>query len=195
MVDDKKTNEEDTANPKEPEKYYFEVWKYYEQVAMHFNDLIIKLRVQSIGGIAAIATILGIFLKGNSDNNCASFNYCLGAIALLVLMIFWLAIYCLDMKYYNRLLEGSVNAILELEKKKSFLEKEGIKLSTNIENAFSKRFEHEEKSWFKRNFYGGRNGFYLYVLIGLFIPFIICVFMIWKSNPTIYEKIMNIIRN
>ncbi len=176
MTDDKKQNE-DMANHNEFDKYYFEVWKYYEQVAMHFNDLIIKLRVQSIGGIAAIAAILGIFLKGNSGNNFDSFNYCLGATAIGILMIFWLAIYCLDMRYYNRLLEGTVNAILELEKNKNILGKEGIKLSTNIENAFLKPFEHEEKCWFKRNILGGRNGFYLFVFIGLLIPFIICIIM------------------
>ena len=176
MADDKKQNEE-TVNKKESDDYYFELWKYYENVAMHFNELIIRLRVQSIGGIAAIATILGIFLKDKSGNNYNSFNYCLAAIALVVLMMFWLAIYFLDMKYYNRLLEGSVNAILELEKNKNgFLEK-GIKLSTNIEYAFSRHFDHEDKCQFKRMFLGGRNGFYLFVFIGLLIPCVICFIM------------------
>jgi hypothetical protein len=180
MADDKKQNEE-TVNKKESDDYYFELWKYYEEVAMHFNDLIIRLRVQSIGGIAAIATILGIFLKDKIGNNCNSFNYCLAAIALFVLILFWVAIYLLDMHYYNRLLEGAVNAILNLEKNKNELLKKAekeINLSINIENAFSQHFDHEDKCWFKRMFLGGRNGFYLFVLIGLLIPCVFC-FIMW----------------
>jgi hypothetical protein len=82
MADDKKQNEE-TVNKKESDDYYFELWKYYENVAMHFNDLIIKLRIQSIGGLAALATIMGIVLHNTKDNNNDSFNYSLATIALV----------------------------------------------------------------------------------------------------------------
>jgi len=38
----------------------FDLWKEYERVAMHFNDLIIRLRSQSLGGVAAFATLAGV---------------------------------------------------------------------------------------------------------------------------------------
>lgn len=50
---------------------YFEVWKQYEKIAMHFNDLIIRLRTQSIGGLAALAAIIGIVLKNNEGGDGA----------------------------------------------------------------------------------------------------------------------------
>ena len=125
-------NREQNEEAKDFDKYYLKVWKNYEDIAMHFNDLIIRLRIQSIGGIAALATIIGIILKNTNDNN-EVFNYGLAILAIICLMLFWVAIWILDLRYYNRLLEGSVNAILELEKNKEvFLEKKEINLSSNI---------------------------------------------------------------
>ena len=49
---------EHNINNKDFDEYYFKLWKSYEEVAMHFNDLIIRLRIQSIGGLAALATVL-----------------------------------------------------------------------------------------------------------------------------------------
>jgi len=162
-------SDKDKGNDKE-EEYYFKVWKSYEKVAMHFNDLIVRLRIQSLGGLAALAVILGIFLNNKGQGN-ESFNYSIATIALLILMGFWIAIWVLDMCYYNRLLEGSVNAILELEKDKGkFLKKKEIKLSTNIEMAFRKRFQHEPKKICERVI-NGRNCFYLIVLVMLLIAF------------------------
>jgi hypothetical protein len=34
----------------------FEVWTKYEDIAMHFNDLLIRLRTQALGAIAALGT-------------------------------------------------------------------------------------------------------------------------------------------
>ena len=131
------------ANETESDEYYFKLWKSYEDVAMHFNDLIIRLRIQSIGGIAALAAILGIFLKETNGDSSNTFSYCIASIAMFVLMMFWVGIFILDICYYNRLLEGAVNAILELEQNKDeFAKKKDIRLSTNIEMAFRKRFNH-----------------------------------------------------
>ena len=175
MANDKKEND-DNINKKDFDKYYFEVWKSYEGVAMHFNDLIIRLRIQSIGGLAALATILGIVLKSNKGNN-ETFNYGLAIMAISFLILCWIAIWILDLWYYNRLLEGSVNAILELEKnKESFLEKKEINLSSNITRAFTVRFEHEAKGW-KDRICNGRNGFYLIVLSALVIILLITIFL------------------
>lgn len=166
MTNDRKQN--DDNNKEDINEYYFKVWKSYEDVAMHFNDLIIRLRIQSIGGIAALATILGIVLKSSYDK-AETFNYGLALLAMICLILFWIAIWILDLRYYNRLLEGAVNAILELEKnKQGFLKRKEITLSTNIERAFHKRFGHERKGLIKRTF-TSRNAFYLFVLFALVI--------------------------
>jgi hypothetical protein len=35
----------------------FDVWDKYEAIAMHFNDLLIKLRTQALAAVAALSTI------------------------------------------------------------------------------------------------------------------------------------------
>ena len=40
--------------------------KEYEGVAMHFNDLIIKLRGQSLGGVAAVATLAAVVAQSDT---------------------------------------------------------------------------------------------------------------------------------
>lgn len=175
MANDKKQHDHNINN-KDLDEYYLKVWKTYEHIAMHFNDLIIRLRIQSIGGLAALATILGIVLKSNKGNN-ETFNYGFAILAISFLILCWVAIWILDLCYYNRLLEGSVKAILELEEnKESFLEKKEINLSSNITRAFKVRFEHEAKGW-KDRICNGRNGFYLIVLSALVIILLSTIFL------------------
>ncbi len=195
MTNEKNKNDEGIKD-KNSDKYYFEVWKNYEKVAMHFNDLIVRLRIQSIGGLAALAAILGIFLHTQSGND-KSFNCGLATLAIICLILLWVAIWILDMRYYNRLLEGSVNAILELEKnKKEFLTKKQIDLSSNIESAFHKRFAHEPKGC--RILFNGRNGFYLVVLATLFVILGVTGSMYVRGGkekeiaPVVSQKIQNV---
>ena len=184
MVKDDGQNEH-IISKEDADEYYLKVWKSYENVAMHFNDLIIRLRIQSIGGIAALATIIGIVLKGTTGNN-ETFNYGVAMVATSCLILFWIAIWVLDLRYYNRLLEGSVNAILELEKnKESFLNKKGINLSSNIEKAFNVRFDHENNQEVeargnesKKPFINGRKWFYIFVLIAL-VFLLLSLFLCW----------------
>lgn len=42
-----------------------ELWEKYEQIAMHFNDLIIRLRTQALAGVAALSTLVGLFAKSD----------------------------------------------------------------------------------------------------------------------------------
>ena len=186
MANDKKQHDHNINN-KDFDEYYFKLWKSYEEVAMHFNDLIIRLRIQSIGGLAALATVLGIVLKTTNGID-ETFNYGLAITALIFLMLCWIAIWVLDLRYYNRLLEGSVNAILELEKnKESFFEKKEINLSTNIERAFKVRFEHEINDaeikgiGRKKNFINGRKWFYGIVFFALVIVFLSTICM-WRRD-------------
>lgn len=98
----------------------FQLWSKYEDIAMHFNELIIKLRVQALGGLTISGTLATAIFKGENDSN---------SLKLLVpfFLAGWIAIYFLDMHYYNRLLSGAADAIVELEE-----QLERIKLSKKI---------------------------------------------------------------
>lgn len=43
-----------------------ELWDKYEHIAMHFNDLLMRLRTQALAAIAAIAVIAGVIAKDTS---------------------------------------------------------------------------------------------------------------------------------
>jgi hypothetical protein len=90
----------------------FSVWKEYENVAMHFNDLLIRLRTQALGGVAALAAVAGVIVRGDL---APTLRWSVLACAFLLLILFWAAVWILDMRYYNRLLHGAVKALLEIE--------------------------------------------------------------------------------
>lgn len=139
-----------------------ELWGKYEDIAMHFNDLILKIRVQALAAVAAISTVVGFFNR-NGDNE---FSWGLTAAVFFFLCLFWIAIWILDFRYYNRLLLGAVNALLELETiSKTSRYVDQIQLSTLIENAVGgektlSKSDHRKKSF-------GRKWFYSLVFIGL----------------------------
>jgi hypothetical protein len=112
----------------------YEVWKQYEQITMHFNDLLMRIRTQALGAVAALATIVGIFAK--SSDAAASWE--LVAFAFFFLTFFWIAIWAIDTFYYNKLLVGAVVAVMDLEKlSKDKLYVQEIDISTKIEAAVS----------------------------------------------------------
>jgi hypothetical protein len=90
------------------------LWEKYEDIAMHFNDLIIRLRTQALAGVAALSTLVGIFAK--TDLGSFSYTWEIAGFVFSGLSLFWIAIWVLDFGYYNRLLMGAVAALLELEK-------------------------------------------------------------------------------
>src|SRR5687768_9888149 len=53
------------ADGDQPGYDLFALWKEYEGIAMHFNDLLLKIRTQSLAAVAAFATIAGVLLKGD----------------------------------------------------------------------------------------------------------------------------------
>jgi hypothetical protein len=109
----------------------FELWKEYEGIAMHFNDLIIRLRGQSLGAVAAFAT-LGAVVARNYTAPDLRWGLLMGV--FFFLSVFWVAIWILDLGYYNRLLEGAVDALLALEAdSKGSKSVDRIELSTKVE--------------------------------------------------------------
>jgi hypothetical protein len=143
-----------------------DVWEKYEDIAMHFNDLIMRLRTQALAAVAAISVLASIFGKTGAD---PKLSWELAALVFSLLSVFWIAIWVIDVFYYNKLLIGAVSAIVVLEKMSNdTMWVRRLDISTKIENAvagigdapnydFSKRF--------KLAF--GRRAFYLIVFFAL----------------------------
>ncbi len=112
------------------------VWEKYEDIAMHFNDLLIRLRTQALAGVAAITALVGLFAKGGG----LKFSWELAIAGLFLLCVFWIAIWVIDFRYYNRLLIGAVAAIIEVENlsvERTHIPE--LKMSQRIEDAVAGR--------------------------------------------------------
>jgi hypothetical protein len=89
------------------------LWAKYEDIAMHFNDLLMRLRSQSLAGVAAVSALIGIFSKEGALD--IHLDWVVAEAIFGALALFWVAVCCLDLLYYNRLLTGAVTAIKQLE--------------------------------------------------------------------------------
>ena len=102
-------------------------WYHYEEIAMHFNTLIMQFRLQLLGGAGLIGT-LASYLIGGKVKNVAQRHWLRFLVSGgLFVLIFAAAL--LDVFYYDYLLRGAVQALLDFEK----LHPE-IQMSTTIEN-------------------------------------------------------------
>lgn len=102
-------------------------WWHYEELAMHFNGLIMQFRIQVLGGAGAIGA-LGSYVVNKADEVTGERNR-LRAIVATGLWILILGAAMLDLFYYRQLLQGAVNAIITFEK-----EHPEIQISTEIEH-------------------------------------------------------------
>jgi len=89
----------------------FEVWKEYEVIAMHFNGLLMQLRLRALAAVGLIVTIAGVIAKSDTGE----VNWTIIAITSFVVLGAWTATFILDTFYYNKLLIGAVEAIAEIE--------------------------------------------------------------------------------
>src|SRR5688572_11441655 len=90
------------------------LWFRYEEIAMHFNQLIMQFRIQVIAGVGAIGTAAS-YLIGEKVKEPDRQAWLRSTISSGM----WVLILCaaiLDLAYYNRLLRGAVNALLEFER-------------------------------------------------------------------------------
>lgn len=163
----------------------FALWTEYERVAMHFNDLIIRLRTQSLGGVAAVATIATVLSRGDISHEL---RWGTLTVTFFLLSLFWVAVWVLDFGYYNRLLLGAVDAIIELEKQSGATRYASrIDLSTRIEAAvlrgISGRVEASKRTW-------ARWWFYLIVLAGLLISLWVSIRQVGGLCKTISHLIV-----
>lgn len=92
----------------------FALWDKYEQIAMHFNDLIMRLRTQALGGLTAIIAISGAVLNLSAKPEFkVEWEILFGVVCFFA--VAWFALFLLDFFYYTRLLDGAVRAIVEHE--------------------------------------------------------------------------------
>jgi hypothetical protein len=84
------------------------LWAKYEDIAMHFNDLILKLRTAALGGVAVLATLVSIF--GKSDPGHFGITWEIAFLVFIALILFWLAIWVLDFAYYNLAKSAETNS-------------------------------------------------------------------------------------
>lgn len=146
------------------------LWKEYEKIAMHFNGLIIKLRSQSLGGVAVFATLTAVVARGDTTAK-VRWGLLTGAFALL--SVFWLAVWVLDLGYYNRLLAGAVKALVDIEEKSlDSARVNEINLSTRINQYLTGKREQTANTEQSAKSIGlGHNNyvraFYAIVLVGL----------------------------
>jgi hypothetical protein len=106
---------------------HYVLWAKYEDIAMHFNDLMLKFRVQVLGGLATLSTLAGYLASGKTsvDPHQSGFAFAFSGVLLFSLV----AAFVLDTFYYSRLLKGAVFALRKLESKDP-----RIKFSTRIES-------------------------------------------------------------
>jgi hypothetical protein len=123
------TADPDSTSNDTSDELVFNQWSKYEDIAMHFNDLIMRWRLQAIGGLAALVTLGGSVVGG-----VANFEQRYWAMILLTttFLCVWLGLGALDLFYYRKLLSGAVKELLEFEKKNAVRGKP-IRMSTTIE--------------------------------------------------------------
>jgi hypothetical protein len=142
-----------------------DLWAKYEDIAMHFNDLLIRLRTQALAAVAAISTVVGIFTK--TDPTSVHISWEIATAVFAGLWIFWLAVWAIDRFYYNRLLIGAVIALREIEKESkkpnpSLI----INMSTTIERFVANPID-DRSFWDRVRSKFGVYVFYLLVFVAL----------------------------
>lgn len=157
-----------------PKFEILELWRKYEDIAMHFNDLIVKIRIQALGGVAAVTTIVSLVVK---EAQPLSFRWGLLTLLFIFLMISWVAIWVLDFTYYHRLLRGAVKELIRLEEaSKRSTTIDSIAFSTTVREAVqqNERIGSNESTCCKDYHLSGRHGFYILIFLGLAIGFWFC---------------------
>lgn len=116
------------SNPSASKDSQFQIWEKSEDVAMHFNDLIINFRLKALGAVSLSTGLLG-GLTAREPTDWRPFT--LGAVLILAC---WLAVAAIDNLYYRRLLRGAVEDAMRVEKQS----KKRIDLSNAIDRSVKK---------------------------------------------------------
>jgi hypothetical protein len=167
-----------------------ELWGKYEEITMHFNDLLMRLRTQALAAVAALSTIVGIFSKSGTEPTT---SWQMVAFIFAILCMFWIAIWILDFCYYNKLLLGAVVALVDIEEaSKNKLRIQHIDLSTKIESAVAGEIHLKDRKR-ARKLNCGRWLFYIFVFTALFGGFLFSLYQymgarIWGFIFFLYQR-------
>jgi len=143
----------------------YDVWAKYEEIAMHFNDLLIRLRIQALAGVAALSTLVGIFAK--TDPSGGNGNWQIATGVFFGLCLFWIAIWILDLRYYHKLLVGAVTALLEIEEmSENHTRIRSIQMSTIIEKAVAGSLDNKQFTW--KEWINLRSGIWAFYVVVFF---------------------------
>lgn len=150
-----------------------DLWAKYEDIAMHFNDLLIRLRTQALAAVAAISTVVGIFTK--TDPSSVHISWEIATAVFAGLIIFWVAIWTIDRFYYNQLLIGAVIALREIENEsKKPSPNLAINMSTTIEDYVASPVDIARPFWHRVQLKVGVYVFYGLVFIALILGAYFC---------------------
>ena len=153
-----------------------DLWAKYEDVAMHFNDLLIRLRTQALAGVAAVSTLVGIFTRTDPASTASvHISWQIASDVFALLITFWVAIWIIDRCYYSRLLIGAVSALRAIERESREANPSlAIDLSTQIERHVAHPFLDERPWWEQFHAKIGIRLFYLIVLCALIAGWLVC---------------------
>ena len=115
---------------------WVKVWTKTEDVAMHFNDLILNFRLKALGAVTLSAGLIGNVLRSKDGQMATRMDHMVFSGGMLLLLLVWFAIAALDFGYYQRLFRGAVAEALRLEK----LTGNAIRLSTVIEEEVASKW-------------------------------------------------------
>jgi hypothetical protein len=159
-----------------------ELWEKYQNIAIHFNDLIIRLRTQALAAVAALSTLVGIFAKTDLGN--FTYTWEIAGFVFAALAFFWVAIWILDFAYYNQLLIGAIAALLELEKESETRENVSrIRFSTLVEESLSTGLEFDLTPKQRFRVVGARWSFYILVFVALVAGSAFSFYVHFHSSP------------
>lgn len=106
------------------------LWMKTEDIAMHFNQLIMSYRLKAVGGLTIAAGLLGTVLL-NDGASPTAFHAKAFSLAMLFLLFVWVGIALIDFLYYQELLSGAALEAARLEQ----LSGGAISLSSSINHA------------------------------------------------------------
>lgn len=144
------------------------LWAKYEDVAMHFNDLLMQLRQRALTGLAALLALGSIAVKMTTAGLQL---WIILTVAFLFLAIVWATLWWIDSAYYARLLRGAVDALLEIERHSGGR----IILSTRIEGAFPQDAQKKVT----------RHGLYFPILVFLAAGFLLSGWLLLSTLQTL----------
>jgi hypothetical protein len=154
------------------------LWNEYERIAMHFNDLLIRIRTQALAGVAAISAFTGLFAKAD-----LGVSWEVAGMVFTGLAAFWIAVWVIDFCYYNKLLVGAIAALLILEKRsKTHKTIDAIQMSTLVEDSVKNGIDFELTCRQKFKIVAGRWLFYSIVMLALVVGAFICFWIFYHHS-------------